>query len=85
MIEVDEPLTVDVDGEPSDSLRLATLVANTAEVLRGNSVVTERGVTLEQLLVEAEELDADGVDGADEMVELITTAIHAEDPIPAED
>ena len=38
-----------------------------------------------ELLVEAEELDADGVDGADEMVELITTAIHAEDPIPAED
>ena len=85
VIEVDEPLTVDVDGDSSDSLRLATLVANTAEVLRGNSVVAERGVTLEQLLVEAEELDADGVDGADEMVELITTAIHAEDPVPVED
>ena len=47
-------------------------------MLRGNSVVTERGVTLDELLVDAEELAADGVDGADEMVELIAAAIHAE-------
>ena len=53
MIELDEPLTIDVDGEPSDSLRLATLVAHTAELLRGSSVVTERGVTLDSLLAEA--------------------------------
>ncbi len=84
VVELDEPLTVDGDAEASDSLRLATLVATTAEVLRGNSVVSDRGVTLDQLLVDAQELDADGVDGADEMVELITTAIHAEDPVPTE-
>ena len=81
VVEVDEPLAIDADGEPSDSLRLATLVAHTAEVLRGNSVVTDRGITLDELLVDAEELAADGVDGAGEMVELISTAIHAEDPI----
>jgi Ca-activated chloride channel homolog len=81
VIELDEPLAINTEAEPSDTLRLATLVASTAEVLRGNSVVIDRGVTLDQLLVEAEELDADGVDSADEMVELITTAIHAEDPV----
>ena len=71
--------------EPSASLRLATLVAHTAEVLRGNSVVTDRGITLDELLVDAEELAADGVDGAGEMVELISTAIHAEDPIAVDE
>ena len=85
VIELGEPLMIDLDAEPSDSLRFATLVAHTAEVLRGNTVVIERGVTLDELLVEAEELAADGVDGADEMVELIATAIHAEDPVPTED
>ena len=40
------------------------------------------GVTLDELLGEAEELAAAGVDGAAEMVELIATAIHAEAPIP---
>jgi Ca-activated chloride channel homolog len=83
VIELREPLTV-FDGEPSATLRLATLVAHTAEVLRGNTVVTDRGLTLEALRVEAEQLVADGVDGADEMVELISTALHAEDPVPAE-
>ena len=81
VVEVDEPLAIDAAGEPSATLRLATLVAHTAEVLRGNSVVTDRGITLDELLVDAEELAADGVDGAGEMVELISTAIHAEDPI----
>jgi Ca-activated chloride channel homolog len=81
VIEVDEPLTIDVDGESSESLRFATLVAYTAELLRGGSVVTERGVTLESLLDEAQDLDDEGVDGAAEMVELISTAIHAEEPV----
>jgi Ca-activated chloride channel family protein len=85
VIEVDEPLTIEVGGEPSDSLRFATLVAHTAELLRGNSVVTERGVTLESLLAEAEDLDDQGADGASEMVALISTAIHAEDPVPTID
>ena len=81
VVELDEPLTINVVGEPSDSLRLATLVAHTAEVLRGNSVVTERGITLDSLLAEAEALASEGVDGADEMVELISTAIVAQDPV----
>ena len=51
-------------------------------MLRGNAVVTERGVTLDALLAEAHELDDQGVDGAGEMAELISTAIHAEDPVP---
>ncbi len=82
VIEVDEPLAIDVDGDLSGSLRLAKLVAHTAELLRGNTVVTERGVTLDELLAEAHDLDDQGVDGADEMVELIATAINAEDPVP---
>jgi Ca-activated chloride channel family protein len=82
VVEVDEPLTIDVDGEPSASLRFATLVAHTAELLRGGSVVTERGVTLDSLLADAQDLDDQGVDGASEMVDLISTAIHAEDPVP---
>jgi Ca-activated chloride channel family protein len=82
VVELNEPLTIDTSGEPSDSLRFASLVAHTAEVLRGNSVVTERGVTIEDLLAEAIALDDAGVDAADELVELIGTAIHAEDPAP---
>ena len=82
VIELREPLAVNADAEPSESLRLATLVANTAELLRGNSVVIERGITLDELLADAEALAADGVVGADDMVELISTAIHAEDPAP---
>ena len=85
VIEVDEPLAIEVDGDLSGSLRLATLVAHTAELLRGNIVVTERGVTLDELLAEAHDLDDQGVDGADEMVELIATAINAEDPVPTID
>jgi Ca-activated chloride channel homolog len=80
VVELDQPLTLGAAGEPSDSLRFATLVAHTAEVLRGNSVVADRGLTLDGLLAEAVTLDEAGVDGADELVELIGTAIHAEDP-----
>jgi Ca-activated chloride channel family protein len=82
-VEVRQPLTVGDDG-PSPSLRLAALVAHTAEVLRGNTVVADRGVTLESLQAEADELSAMGVDGAAEMAELISTATYAEDPIPAD-
>ena len=85
VIELREPLMVDRDSEPSNSLRFASLVASTAEVLRGNTAIVEGGVTLDELLGEAEELAAAGVEGAAEMVELIATAIHAEDPIPTED
>lgn len=76
--ETETPIDL-ADGDASSTtLRLAALVANTAEVLKGGSVVTERGVSLEDLLVEAEALDDEDVEGADEMVELITLAIHAQ-------
>ena len=82
MTEVGEPLTIE-SAEMSDSLRFAALVAYTAEVLRGDAVVTERGVTLDILLAEATYLADRGVDGAAEMVELISTALYAEDPAPS--
>jgi Ca-activated chloride channel homolog len=71
---------IELGSETSDSLRLATLVAHTAEVLKGGEAVTDRGITLESLLADAEALAADGVDGADDIAELITLAIHAEPP-----
>jgi Ca-activated chloride channel family protein len=79
-VEVRQPLTIG-DGSPSASLRLAALVAHTAEVLRGNAVTAERGVTLDSLLAEADELAAMGVEGASEIAGLISTAMHAEDPV----
>jgi Ca-activated chloride channel family protein len=83
--ELRQPLVVDADADSSPTLRFAALVAHTAEVLRGNSAVTERGLTLDQLLAEAEALAAAHVDGAAELVELLTTAIHAEDPVAGTD
>jgi len=85
--EVTETETpIELGGEASDELRLATLVAHTAEVLKGGEAVTERGITLESLLADAEALAADGVDGAGDIVELLTLATHASDPsVPATD
>jgi Ca-activated chloride channel homolog len=82
VVELRQPVSLSEVTDASESLRFAALVAHTAEVLRGNSVVTERGVTLGDLLAEAERLDDEGVGGAGEMVELISTAIHAADPTP---
>jgi Ca-activated chloride channel family protein len=79
--ELRQPLVVDADAESSPTLRFATLVAHTAEVLRGNSAVAERGLTLDDLLAEADALAAAGVEGAGEVVELLSTAIHAVDPV----
>jgi Ca-activated chloride channel family protein len=82
-VEVRQPLTVG-EAEASPSLRFATLVAHTAEVLRGDEVVAERGVTLEQLQDEADELRELGVDGAAEIAALISTARHAAPPVPTD-
>ena len=57
-------------AQGSPSLRLAATVAELAEVLRGNDVVTDRGVTLETVAADADALAADGVPGADELAEL---------------
>ncbi|MFV0309046.1 MAG: von Willebrand factor type A domain-containing protein, partial [Desertimonas sp.] len=59
---------------PSTDIRLAALVADLAELLKGNEVVDERGVTLAQLHDDAELLADEDVDGADELVELIEQA-----------
>ena len=82
VIEVDEPLAIDVDGDLSGSLRLATLVAHTAELLRGNIVVTERGVTLDELLAEATTSTTRASTVPDEMVELIADGDQRRGPRP---
>jgi len=63
---------------PEPSLRLAATVSDLAQLLKGATPVTERGVTLDSLSVAAAELDADGVHGADELVEVIEQAQQAE-------
>jgi Ca-activated chloride channel family protein len=78
--EIEQDIEIDDDDEASDSLRMAALVAYTAEVLKGNSVVTERDVELDDLLEEAEELADEGVDGAADMVEFLEAAIDAVPP-----
>lgn len=65
-------------GEPSTSIRLAAVVAEVAELLRGNEVIEERGITLEQLAQDAAELVDDGVTGADELADLIAAAQAAD-------
>lgn len=77
-IELDPALLA--EGEGSDSLRLAATVAATAEVLRGSSVVTERGITLDDLSTEAHALADAGVDGADDLADFIDLELVAADP-----
>ena len=43
-------------------------------MLRGNAVVAERGVTLDDVAADAEPLVADGVPGADELAAVIDEA-----------
>jgi Ca-activated chloride channel family protein len=73
------PITaVDTESAPEPSLRLAATVSDLAQLLKGAAPVTARGVTLDSLSVAAAELDADGVGGADELVEVIEQAQQAE-------
>ncbi len=75
---VNEQLDADIlwpeAGESTDSLLLAGLVADTAELLKGNSVVTERGLTLEDLAEQARTLADRDVQGADEILKFIQRA-----------
>jgi Ca-activated chloride channel family protein len=73
---------VEIGDEPSDAVRMAALVAYTAELLKGNEVVSDRDVTLEDLLDEAEDLADEGIDGADVMEDLLEDALDAEPPYP---
>src|SRR5699024_3961957 len=61
----------------TDSLRMATLVADPAELLTGNDVVTARGVNLPDLLAEAEALADREVAGATEILDVIQRALEA--------
>src|SRR5690606_35187397 len=68
---------VGTDGA-SPTLRFASLVGVTAEFFRGDAVIVERGVSIEDLLAEAAALDELGVAGAAEFGEFLNTAQHAQ-------
>ena len=61
--------------EASPSLRLAAVVAGVAEVLRGDAVVAERGLTLALLAEDADALVAEGVIPAEAIARLIEAAM----------
>ncbi|MQA87877.1 MAG: DUF3520 domain-containing protein [Streptosporangiales bacterium] len=71
------PITA-AEGEPDGSFRLAATVADLAQLLKGASPITERDIALEDLAAEAVDLDAEGVDGAAELVEVIKQAQRAQ-------
>ncbi len=79
--ELRQPLDAGAPDLPAPA-RLAATVAAVAEVLRHDRVVTERRVTLTELLADAEALRAGNVNGADELVGLIRQAMVAGD-VPA--
>ena len=58
--QLDRDVAVPGAGAASPSLRLAALVAGTAEVLKGDSVVVDRGVDLATLAAAARSLAATG-------------------------
>jgi Ca-activated chloride channel family protein len=68
----------DTESEADPSLRLAAAVADLAQLLKDSTPVADRGVTLDNLAVTAAELDADGVDGAAELVRIIDQVRQAE-------
>lgn len=76
-VQLDADITID-SAEASLQLRMAALVSDTAEVLKGAGPVAERGIGLDELLAEAEELEAQDVDGAQQMVEFLSAALDAE-------
>ena len=61
--------------EASPSLRLAAVVAGVAEVLRGDDVMAERGVSLTELADDADALVAERVAGAEEIAAVIAAAL----------
>lgn len=64
-------------AQPTESLRMAALVAGVAELLKGNAVVTERGLGLADLEAEAADLAERDVAGAEEVLDLIRRAQEA--------
>src|SRR5690606_36255923 len=54
--------------EADPSLRLATTVADLAQLLKGAGPVADRGITLDTLQARAADLQADGGEGAAELV-----------------
>lgn len=68
--EVNAPITWSLD-EPSDNLLLAALVADSAELLKGNAIVSERGFTLADLREEAQRLTDAETTGAQELLDLL--------------
>jgi Ca-activated chloride channel homolog len=61
-------------AEASPSLRLAATVAELAEALRGNTVVTARGITLDTVAADADALVAADVPGAAELADVARMA-----------
>jgi Ca-activated chloride channel family protein len=72
-----ELTTGPVEGEASRSLMLASTVADLAELLKGTDQTAVRGITLEDLALRAADLEAAGVDGADELTTMIDLASSA--------
>jgi Ca-activated chloride channel family protein len=60
---------------PSDAFRLAAAVAATAEVLRGNQAVVERGVHLDDVAAAVDALVADDVPGAADLAAVVELAL----------
>lgn len=81
--EVNAPITWSQE-EASDSLALAAVVADSAELLRGNTVVTERGLTLEGLQTEAAALADRDVAGAADLARFLDE-VSAIEPLPEAD
>jgi Ca-activated chloride channel family protein len=67
-------IPVATTGAASPSLRLAAAVAELAEVLRGNALVTDRGITLDTVVADAAALEADHVPGAAELADIARMA-----------
>jgi hypothetical protein len=70
-------LVLDAAVEAPEELRLASLVADLAELLRGSEHVAARGVTLDQLAERAASLLEDGLPEAQEVATLIEQAREA--------
>lgn len=81
-IEINAPITWSQD-EASETLRVAALVADSAELLKGNSIVSERGFTLGDLREEAEALAGSDVAGIEELRDLLDEDLQA--PVTYED
>ncbi len=84
--ETTTAIPADPSTDPSDAFRLAALVAASAEVLRGDPVRVDRGVTVDQLAEDARTLAGEGVDGASDIAALLAGAARLPAiPAPGQD